>query len=286
MNARTETKQPRPDKEAQQRKLQDNLAAVHHRWLVLSGKGGVGKSTVATSLAMALAARKTRVGIVDVDIHGPNVPKMLGVDGQPLRAGEDGMEPVCGPLGIKVISMDSLLPNPDTPVVWRGPMKMNAIRQFLSDVTWGEIDHLVVDAPPGTGDEPMSVAQLLGHVDGAIIVTTPQDVALLDSRKCVVFAKELGIPVAGIVENMSGMICPHCGKEVDLFGSGGGQVAARELVVPFLGAIPFDPGVVRGGDQGRPPVRLEPEQAFSKAFATIVNKLVAPEPPEAGMTEE
>ena len=273
MSANTQDPKVQKNREERKRKLHENLSHVKHRWLVLSGKGGVGKSTVATNLAVALAQRKCRVGIVDVDIHGPNVPKMLGVAGLPLRAGEDCMEPVTGPFGIKVISMDSLLPDPDTPVVWRGPMKMKAIHQFLADVSWGEIDHLVVDAPPGTGDEPMSVAQLLGRVDGAVIVTTPQAVALLDSRKCVVFAKEIGIPVAGIVENMSKFVCPHCGAEVELFGEGGGRVAAQQLGVPFLGAIPFDPGVVRGGDEGKPPVSLEPDHPFARAFAGIVERL-------------
>ncbi len=237
-----------PGKEEEQereRRLQERLSTIHHRWLVLSGKGGVGKSTVAVNLACALADRGQTVGLLDVDIHGPNVAKMLGIEEWPLGDGGDGIEPVKVYRRVKAITMASLMPDPDKAIIWRGPRKMGVIRQFLTDVHWGELDHLVVDAPPGTGDEPLSAAQLIGKADGAIIVTTPQEVAVLDARKCVDFARTVHLPVVGIVENMSGMVCPHCQETIHLFGSGGGREAARELSVPFLGSIPLDPAVVQ-----------------------------------------
>lgn len=263
------------DKQAQEQRLQQNLARIRHRWLVLSGKGGVGKSTVAVNLACALADRGHMVGLLDTDIHGPDVLKMLGLEGHHLGGSHDQIQPVKAYLRLKIMSMASFIADPDTAVVWRGPLKMGAIRQFLADVTWGDIDHLVVDSPPGTGDEPLSTAQLIGRADGAIIVTTPQEVALLDSRKCVSFARQLGVPVAGIVENMSGMVCPHCNQPIDLFGSGGGERAARELKVPFLGAIPVDPSVVRSGDAGRPFIHFDRESPTAKAFEAIVERLLA-----------
>jgi ATP-binding protein involved in chromosome partitioning len=226
---------------------------VKHVILVLSGKGGVGKSTVAANLAMALSNHGYHTGLVDLDIHGPNIPKMLGIEEEKLQS-YDGkhIEPVriTGTLG--VVSMAFLLPNKSTPVIWRGPMKMTAIRQFLEDVNWGDMEYLVVDLPPGTGDEALSVAQLAPNIAGAVIVTTPQDVATLDSGKAVKFVQQIGLRVIGIIENMSGMICPHCGEEIDLFGKGGGKKAAEELNVPYLGSIPIDPEMRKAGDEGRP----------------------------------
>ncbi|MDT8357229.1 MAG: Mrp/NBP35 family ATP-binding protein [Methanomicrobiaceae archaeon] len=226
---------------------------VGHVILVLSGKGGVGKSTVAANLAMALSNHGFNTGLVDLDIHGPNIPKMLGIEEKRL-ASYDGnkIEPVriTGTLG--VVSMAFLLPEKSTPVIWRGPMKMTAIRQFLEDVNWGDLDYLVVDLPPGTGDEALTIAQLAPNIDGAVIVTTPQEVAILDSSKAVRFVQMIGLEVLGIVENMSGMVCPHCGKSIDLFGTGGGERAAQELRVPFLGRIPLDPEMRKAGDEGRP----------------------------------
>jgi ATP-binding protein involved in chromosome partitioning len=226
---------------------------VKHVILILSGKGGVGKSTVAANLAMSLANKGYNTGLVDLDIHGPNIPKMLGVEEKRLQS-YDGkrIEPVqiTGKLG--VVSMAFLLPDTSSPVVWRGPMKFTAIRQFLEDVNWGDMEYLIVDLPPGTGDEALSVAQLAPNIDGAVIVTTPQDVAVLDSTKAVTFVRQLGYNVLGIVENMSGMVCPHCGEAIDLFGEGGGKIAAENLGVPFLGAIPIDPEMRKAGDEGRP----------------------------------
>jgi Mrp family chromosome partitioning ATPase len=277
--------QQEQQKEEQEQRLQENLSHIHHRWLVLSGKGGVGKSTVAVNLACALADRGCSVGLLDTDIHGPDVVKMLGLEGRMLGGTGKTVEPVKAYRRLKVVSMASLMPDPDAAVIWRGPMKMGAIRQFLSDVSWGEIEHLIVDSPPGTGDEPLSSAQLIGKADGAIIVTSPQEVALLDSRKCVSFARQLEIPVAGIIENMSGLVCPHCKETIELFGTGGGERAAGELGVNFLGAIPIDPDIVRSGDEGRPFVHFREDSETAGVFRTIVDRIlrtVSPEGAEAG----
>ncbi len=218
-----------------QERLAERLSSIKHRLIVMSGKGGVGKSTVAANLAVALAADGHRVGILDGDVHGPNMPKMLGLEGASPEAGPGGLLPLEAYPNLKVMSMAFLLPDSDTPVAWRGPMKHTLFQQFLSDVDWGELDYLVVDLPPGTGDEPMSIAQILGAPLWAIIVTTPQDVALLDSRKSVVFAKSLEFNVLGIVENMSGLTCPHCKEKIDLFKTGGGKKAATDFAVTVLG---------------------------------------------------
>ncbi|RXE56986.1 ATP-binding protein [Methanoculleus taiwanensis] len=226
---------------------------VKHVVLVLSGKGGVGKSTVAANLAYALSNHGYKTGLIDLDIHGPNIPKMLGVEEAKLQS-YDGkiIEPVrvTGTLG--VVSMAFLLPARSTPIIWRGPMKMGVIRQFLEDVHWGDLDFMVVDLPPGTGDEALTIAQLAPNIAGAVIVTTPQDVAVMDSSKAAEFIKKLELPVLGIVENMSGFVCPHCKEEIDIFGKGGGEKEAKELGVPFLGAIPLDPEMRRAADEGRP----------------------------------
>jgi ATP-binding protein involved in chromosome partitioning len=233
---------------------------VKHVILVLSGKGGVGKSTVAANLAMSLSNHGYQTGLVDLDIHGPNIPKMLGIEESKLTS-LDGkkIDPVrlTGTLG--VVSMAFLLPEKSSPVIWRGPMKMTAIRQFLEDVNWKSLDFLVVDLPPGTGDEVLTVAQLAPNIAGAVIVTTPQEVAVLDSSKAVNFVKKIGLKVLGIVENMSGLICPHCNEEIDLFGKGGGKKAAEDLEVPYLGSIPIDPDMRKAGDEGRPYIIKKPD---------------------------
>jgi len=253
-------------------RVADRLSSIKHRLVVMSGKGGVGKSTVAANLAVALAAGGQRVGILDGDVHGPNIPKMLGLEGAHPQTGPAGMLPLEASENLKVMSIAFLLPDSDTPVAWRGPMKHTLFQQFLSDVDWGELDYLVVDLPPGTGDEPMSIAQLLGSPLWAIIVTTPQDVALLDSRKSVVFAKNLEMNVLGIIENMSGLICPHCGGEIDLFKTGGGKIASEDLEVPFLGAIPIDPKVVLAGDAGIPIANLDSGSQISKTFRELATR--------------
>ena len=261
------------DSHTQQRhmdeRLEDRLSSIKHRLVVMSGKGGVGKSTVAANLAVALAAEGHRVGILDGDVHGPNIPKMLGLEGASPQGGPAGMLPLEASVNLKVMSMAFLLPDSDTPVAWRGPMKHTLFQQFLADVDWGELDYLIVDLPPGTGDEPMSIAQILGKPLWTIIVTTPQDVALLDSRKSVMFAKNLDMNVLGIIENMSGLICPHCAGEIDLFKTGGGKRASKDLEVPFLGAIPIDPNVVLAGDAGIPIANLDSGSEISEIFREL-----------------
>jgi len=254
-----------------QAKISTTLSNIKNKIVVMSGKGGVGKTTVAVNLATALSRRGKKVGILDVDIHGPNVPKMLGIDeGMGMQSDNDSIMPITLENNLKVMSMAFLLSSQDSPVIWRGPMKMQVINQFIGDVQWGELDYLIVDLPPGTGDESLSIAQQIPGA-GAIIVTTPQDVALLDSRKSVNFAKQLNMPVLGIVENMSGMSCPHCGEGIDLFKIGGGEKAAKEMDVPFLGRLPIDPEIVGAGDSGSPIVSGGNES--SKAFKVIVENI-------------
>ncbi|MGB6864399.1 MAG: Mrp/NBP35 family ATP-binding protein [Candidatus Aminicenantaceae bacterium] len=254
-------------------KIARTLAKIKNRLLVFSGKGGVGKSTVAANLALALARKGLRIGLLDVDIHGPNLAKMLGVEGKQMDFSSDGIKAVNVDKNLKLVSMSFLLQDPSIPVIWRGPMKMKAIQQFLGDVDWGELDWLIIDSPPGTGDEPLSVAQLI-PATGAVVVTTPQEVAVMDSRKAVVFALKLNLQVIGIIENMSGMVCPHCGKRIDLFKEGGGNKAALELGVPFLGKIPLDPKIVISGDEGKPFVASQPESEAGKAFMNIVENIL------------
>jgi ATP-binding protein involved in chromosome partitioning len=255
-------------------KIAERLGRIKNRLLVFSGKGGVGKSTVAANLAQALSARGLRVGALDVDIHGPNLAKMLGVEGRRIESTGDGLRPVEVHKGLSLVSMAFLIEEPDNPIIWRGPMKMKIIEQFLGDVEWGDLDWLIIDSPPGTGDEPLSVAQLV-PATGAVIVTTPQDVSVLDSRKAVVFARRLGLKIFGIVENMSGYVCPHCGRRSDVFKAGGGERAAAEMGVPFLGRVPFDPRIVASGDAGRPFVEDEAGSETNRAFAAIVDKILA-----------
>jgi Mrp family chromosome partitioning ATPase len=257
----------------QEQMLKENLSHIEHRIMVMSGKGGVGKSTVAANLAVALARKGYEVGILDADIHGPNIPKMLGLDKEKLIGTAQGMLPVPLYPNLKVLSIAFLLPNADAPVVWRGPMKHNVFQQFLGEAEWGDLDYLIVDLPPGTGDEPLSIAHLIGQVDGSIIVTTPQEVALLDSRKAAVFSRMVQVPVMGIVENMSGFKCPHCGTEIDLFEFGGGEKAALELQVPFLGRIPLDPEIVKNCDAGKPFTAARPDSPAAKAFDGITDRV-------------
>lgn len=255
-------------------RLAQNLSHIHNKIMVMSGKGGVGKSTVSVNLAASLALGGYQVGILDADIHGPDIPRMCGVENRPLVSHGEGLEPIKVFKGLKAISTGLLSQDPDKAIVWRGPLKHSAIRQFLGDVNWGDLDYLVIDLPPGTGDEPLSVAHLIKNVDGAIIVTTPQDVALLDSRKAVNFSRLLNIPVLGIVENMSGMLCPHCSEKIDLFKVGGGERAALELGVPFLGRVPIDPKMVISCDAGTPFV-IDPDPSeVRKAFEHLTQAVV------------
>lgn len=259
----------------QEKQLKTRMNKIKQKIAVLSGKGGVGKSTVAVNLAVAFAmhGHKDRIGILDADIHGPSVPRMLGLTGQRLQAGPPGAFPPSGTLGIKVVSMDFLLPDENAPVIWRGPLKMTAIRQFLSEVVWGDLDILLIDLPPGTGDEPLSIAQLLPEMDGVVIVTTPPKVSQAVVKKSVVFARQLGMPIIGVIENMSGFICPHCGKRSDIFESEGGRKIAEELNIAFLGSIPIDQRICEDADRGEPFIVEHPNSAASKSFMEIVSKI-------------
>ena len=255
-------------------RLAQNLFRIRNKIMVMSGKGGVGKSTVSVNLAASLALQGYEVGILDADIHGPDIPRMCGVENRPLVSHGEGLEPIKVFKGLRAMSMGLLSQDPDKAIVWRGPLKHRAIKQFLGDVNWGDLDYLVIDLPPGTGDEPLSVAHLIKNVDGAIIVTTPQDVALLDSRKAVNFSRLINIPVLGIVENMSGMVCPHCSEKIDLFKVGGGERAALELGVPFLGRIPIDPKMVISCDAGTPFVIDPGPSEVREAFANLTQAVV------------
>ncbi len=259
----------------QEQKLRIRMSRIKHKIAVISGKGGVGKSTVTANLAVAFAAHRyaNRVGILDADIHGPSMPKLLGLAGQRLQAKPPDVFPVLGPLGIKVVSMDFLLPDENSPVIWRGPLKMTAIRQFLSDIAWGELGILLIDLPPGTGDEPLSIAQFLPEIDGVVIVTIPSEVSQIVVKKAVTFARRLGVPIIGVIENMSGFICPNCGTKIDIFQCGGGRKIAEELDIPFLGSIPIDQKICEDSDRGTPFIIEHADSPASKAFSEIVKKI-------------
>jgi len=257
----------------QQQTLRIRMGKIKHKIAVISGKGGVGKSTVTVNLATAFAKSGHTVGILDADIHGPSVPRLLGLTGQEVKVGPPGAFPVPGPLGIKVISIDFFLPEEGTPTIWRGPLKMRAIRQLLTDVVWGELDILFIDLPPGTGDEVLSIAQLLPEIDGVLIVTMPSELSRAVVRKAITFAERMGMPIIGVVENFSGYVCPSCGEEVDIFQAGSGKRMADEAGVPFLGKIPIDPKVSGASDRGVPFVIEQPDSPASKAFAEIVVKV-------------
>ena len=255
--------------------LAQRMCRIRHKLLVMSGKGGVGKSTVAANLAISLAAAGKEVGLLDVDIHGPSIPQLMGLDGGHIVTHGDELVPVQAAPNLKVVSIGFLLPTNRDAVIWRGPMKYGVIRQFLKDVGWGPLDYLVIDSPPGTGDEPLSVAQLVGQPAGAILVTTPQELAVADVRRSVSFCEKVSLPVVGIIENMSGLVCPHCGGQIELFKAGGGELLAREMNVPFLGRIPIDPHIVACGDSGTPYVHRYAACPAAKAFAEVVRHVVA-----------
>jgi Mrp family chromosome partitioning ATPase/predicted Fe-Mo cluster-binding NifX family protein len=269
-----------PEDEYRERQiLFSRMCHIQSKILILSGKGGVGKSTVAVNLATALALAGKRVGLLDIDIHGPSVPKLLGIESVAITGTDGALSPVIIPIGegtLKVMSIGFLLRGRDDAVIWRGPRKFGAIRQFLKDVEWGELDYLIVDSPPGTGDEPLAVVQLIENADGAIVVTTPQEVAVQDVRRCVVFCRQLQLPVVGVVENMSGFVCRKCNEFYPLFGVDGGRKMAEEMKVPYLASIPIEPEVVTSGDNGRPMVQFRPHSETSKAFGQIVRVLLAP----------
>ncbi|MBW9221580.1 ATP-binding protein [Methanothermococcus sp. SCGC AD-155-C09] len=261
--------------EIQDAKIKGNMGKIKHKIAILSGKGGVGKSTVTVNLAAVLSSMGKKVGILDGDIHGPNIPKMLGVEDIQPYADENGIYPVTTPEGIKVISISYFLPNKDTPVLWRGPKISGALRQFLSDVVWGDLDYLLIDTPPGTGDIQITLLQSIPDIDGVVIVTTPEEVAILDAKKSIMMAKTTNTPILGIIENMGGFVCPHCGEVVDIFGKGGGERAANELNVDFLGRIPLDIKAREASDRGVPMVSLDctASEEFKKIVEKIIKKL-------------
>ena len=265
------------DKQLSEEHLKENLRKIKHKIVVISGKGGVGKSTVSVNLAYGLALQGKSVGILDVDIHGPSIAKMLGIENKKLEISDDGVraKPIRVVNNLYAVTLASMLQNPDDPVIWRGPLKIGAIKQFLSDINWPELDYLIVDCPPGTGDEPLSAIQTIGDMDGAIIVSTPQDVALLDARKSIRFAEMLKVPVLGLIENMAGFKCPHCGGIIDIFAGNGVKKAAEDFNVEILGSIPIDPNIVNTGDEGRPYIYDYGKLDAAKVMQEITKKIIA-----------
>jgi Mrp family chromosome partitioning ATPase len=255
----------------QDKRIQENLNVIKNRLVVFSGKGGVGKSTVAVNLAYTLIQREMQVGLLDADITGPNIPQMVGASGQPEMFGDRQLLPQVKDK-LRVMSIAPMIPH-DQPVIWRGPLRSGTISQFLADVFWNELDILIADLPPGTGDEVLTVSQKM--LPGmAIIVTTPQEVSLLDCRRAVNMAKKLNIPKIAVVENMSGLICPSCGEEIDFFGSGGGEEMAKSMEVSFLGRIPMEKISRECGDAGTPVVLKYPESKTARAFAKIAQNVI------------
>jgi len=270
------------DQRQQQDQLDVRMVLIRHKFLVLSGKGGVGKSTVAVNLAVALADAGRRVGLFDVDLHGPSVPGLLDLHYTPQPGHAGGIAPALVGERLGVMSIQFFLPDGDGAVIWRGPRKYSAIRELLAGVDWGRLDCLVVDAPPGTGDEPLALVELLGDDAGAVIVSTPQQVAVTDVRKALAFCETVGLPVLGVIENMSGFVCPHCGETTDVFLSGGAEAMAAEKGVPFLGRIPMDPAVVQAGERGVPYVQAFADSAGAAAFAAAIEPLLSLTVPPAG----
>ena len=267
-------KSPKQIKEDQDASVRNSLGRIKNKFIVMSGKGGVGKTSTAVNLSIALARKGFRVGIMDVDLHGPDVPRMLGLEGMPDVNANRKLTPLRYSDRLGVISMESFLPQRDDAIIWRGPLKFSAIRQFIADVEWGELDFLVIDAPPGTGDEPLTVAQQIPDAR-AIIVTTPQEIALADVRKSISFCRTVKLEIFGLVENMSGLSCPHCGEKIDLFGSGGGERTATDMGIRFLGRIPIDPQMVACGDSGRSFQESYADSPVTHAFSEIADTMTS-----------
>lgn len=268
-------KKPEKGLEHNEWALSNRMAKIKKKIMVMSNKGGVGKSTVTANLGVALSEMGNKVGIADVDIHGPNIPKMLGIEGGRLKDNENGINPLVMNDYLKVVSIAFLIESPDQPIAWRDTAKYDYLRELVGSINWGELDFLLADLPPGTGHEPISMIELIGDVDGAIIVTTPQDVALLDAQKAIVFANDNNVPVIGIIENMSVLTCPHCDKEIDVFKTGGGERIAKEMNVPFLGKIPLDPEIVSKCDEGKAFVSNSNNSKNSSVFNEIAKKILS-----------
>ncbi len=256
------------------KKVEERMRNIKHKIVIMSGKGGVGKSFVASNLAVTLQSMGFTTGLMDVDFHGPSAPKMLGIRGQRLFGSDEGIEPAVGPLGLKVMSLDFLLPDDDSPVIWRGPIKSTAVTQFITDVNWGPLDFLVIDMPPGTGDEAITVAQELPQVDGAVFVTIPSEVSLLVVGRSISFAKKLNIRPLGVIENMAGFHCPDSGKTYYIFGKGSGKRIAEKYGIAFLGEIPLDPRIAEAADAGEPFVLKYSDSEAAKRFMDAAKKIV------------
>ena len=257
-----------------EQQLKETLEKINNTIIVMSGKGGVGKSTVAVNLAVSLAQKGHKTGLLDIDIHGPSVPKLLGLEKE--RIGNNGIKliPIEYGKSLKVISIGFLIEDSHDPVVWRGPLKYGVINQFLKDVFWEDLDYLIVDSPPGTGDEPLSICQLIEDPTGAVIVTTPQDVALIDVKKSITFCNQVNMPIIGVIENMSGFTCPHCSETIDIFKSGGGKTMAEEMGVPFIGSIPLNASIVEMSDAGKPVTAGGDDTDLKASFNSIVENIV------------
>lgn len=269
MDAATKQKNPQADQDAA---VNESLKKIKNKFIVLSGKGGVGKTSTSVNLAIALSKKGFKVGIMDVDLHGPDVPRMLGLQGMLDLNANRKLNPMSYSENLKAVSIESLTANKDDAIIWRGPIKYSAIKQFIGDVEWGELDFLIIDSPPGTGDEPLTIAQTISDAR-AIIVTTPQEVSLADVRKSINFCKTVKMEIFGLVENMSGFECPHCGETINLYGSGGGEKTAQATGVQFLGRIPFDPNVVSCGDSGTSILDTHKDSMVSKAFDKVAVKM-------------
>jgi len=259
---------------SERQQIAARLCRIRHKIMVMSGKGGVGKSTVAVNLAVFLALAGKKVGLLDVDIHGPSIPTMLGINGQQITVSEEGMIPL-EVNGLKVMSIGLLTSNDDEAIIWRGPVKGGVIKQFIKDVAWGDLDYLIVDAPPGTGDEPLSLCQTIGTLDGVLIVTTPQKVASVDVKKSITFCRRLAVPVLGVVENMGGFVCPHCGELTNIFQAGGGEQMAKDMGVKFLGSLPIDAKISESCDNGSSFLHRYSESPTAKIMRNIIKPILA-----------
>lgn len=260
------------EKQPETESSQEKFSQIKWKILVLSGKGGVGKSTVSTNLAVGLSLKDYKVGLLDIDLHGPNIPNMLGLKGKSPHIAAEGVYPVKYSESLKVMSIGFFAKDEDA-IIWRGPLKHKIIQQFLTDTIWGKLDFLIADCPPGTGDEVLSIYHVIKNIDGAIIVATPQDVALADVRRSIRFCQETKIPIIGIVENMSGFICPKCKTQVNIFKTNGAKVLAEKYNIPFLGNIPIDSTLVQAGDEGKPYIEYYPKSETAKAFFKIIENL-------------
>ena len=255
--------------------LTENMLKIKHKIVIMSGKGGVGKSTISANLAVAFANANRKVGILDCDIHGPSIPSLLGIKDKRPEMINQRIIPVKGPLDINVVSIDFFLPDISSPVIWRGPLKMRAIKQFLTDVAWEELDYLIIDLPPGTGDEPLSIMQFIDDLDGIIMITIPSNISQHVVRKAINMVRSMDTPIIGIIENMSGFLCPNCNKIYEIYGKGGGELLSEEFNINFLGKIPIDPLIAEYSDLGKSFLLEKTSTNCSKAMNSIIEMIIA-----------